>query len=137
MELGDINYLAIVVAALASFIFGFGYYASLGKFWMAATGKSEEELKSGGMAQPMIITIICQLIMSFFLAGIMVHVGEEHINLRGGLINGFFVWVGFAMTATAVNYAWQRAKVSLMVIDGGHWLGVLLVQGAVLGVMGV
>ena len=41
------------------------------------------------------------------------------------------------MTATAVNYAWQRAKVSLMVIDGGHWLGVLLVQGAVLGVMGV
>ena len=137
MEFAGMNYLAVGLAALAAFFFGFGYYSSLGKFWMAATGKPEEELKAGGMAQPIIVTLICLLVMAFFLAGVLGHLGAKQINLQGGLITGFFVWLGFAVTATVVNYSWQRAKVSLMIIDGGHWLGVLLVQGAVLGAMGV
>jgi hypothetical protein len=32
-----------------------------------------------------------------------------------------------------VNHAFQGAKRSLTLIDGGHWLGVLVLQGAVLG----
>ena len=37
----------------------------------------------------------------------------------------------------AVNHAFQGAKRSLTLIDGGHWLGVLLIQGAILGWWGV
>jgi len=137
MEFAGMNYLAVVAAALASFFFGFGYYTILAKAWVTATGRPEAELKVGGMAKPMIITIICQLLVAFFLAGIMGHLGAKMINVQGGLITGFFVWLGFSVTTIAMNYAWQRAKLGLYLIDGGHWLGVMLLQGAVIGAMGV
>ncbi len=109
----------------------------LAKAWVTATGRPEAELKAGGMAKPMIITIICQLLVAFFLAGILGHLGAKMVTVEGGLITGFFVWLGFSVTTIAMNYAWQRAKLGLYLIDGGHWLGVLLLQGAVLGAMGV
>ena len=137
MQSVGLNYLAVVAAAAGGFFFGFIYYMTLSKQWMAATGKSEESLKAGGMAKPMIITAISQLIMAFMLAGVLGHLGAENMNIRGGLITGAFVWVGFAVTATAVNYAWQRAKPMLTIIDGGHWLGVLLIEGTILGAIGV
>lgn len=137
MQFAGVNYIAIVAAAAGGFFFGFAYYMTLGKQWMAATGKSEEDLKAGGMARPMIITAIAQLIMASMLGGILGHLGTEQMTVKGGLITGAFVWLGFAATATAVNYAWQRAKNMLTIIDGGHWLGVLLIQGAILGAMGV
>ena len=137
MQFAGMNYLAVLAAGAGAFFFGFVYYMSLGKFWMAATGKSEEALKEGGMAKPMIITALSQLIMAFMLGGILGHLGAEQITLLGGLITGLFVWLGFAITVTCVNYAWQRAKPILMVIDGGYWLGCLTIQGMILGAMGV
>jgi hypothetical protein len=137
MEFAGMNYLAVGAAALASFFFGFGYYSLLAKPWVRATGRPEAELKAGGMAKPMIITIICQLFVAFFLAGILGHLGAKMMNVQGGLITGAFVWLGFSMTTIAMNCAWQRAKLGLYFIDGGHWLGVLLLQGAVIGAMGV
>ncbi len=85
----------------------------------------------------MVITAIAQLIMAFMLGGILGHLGADQMTVKGGLITGAFLWIGFVVTATAVNYAWQRAKPMLTIIDGGHWLGVLLIEGAILGAMGV
>ncbi len=137
MQFAGVNYIAVVVAAACGFFFGFAYYMTLGKQWMAATGKSEESLKAGGMAKPMIISAISQLIMAFMLGGILGHLGADQITVTGGLITGAFIWFGFVVTVIAVNYAWQRAKPMLTIIDGGHWLGVLLIEGAILGAMGV
>ena len=36
-----------------------------------------------------------------------------------------------------VNNAFTGRKAMLTVIDGGHWLAVLLVQGAIIGAMGL
>ena len=54
---------------------------SLGKQWMAATGKSEESLKAGGKARPMIITPIAQLIMASMPGGILGHLGAEQMTI--------------------------------------------------------
>jgi hypothetical protein len=37
----------------------------------------------------------------------------------------------------AVNNAFRGAKRELTLIDGGHWLGVLLLQGAIVGWLGL
>ena len=137
MQFAGVNYLAVVAAAAGAFFFGFVYYATLGKFWRVATGKAEETLKEGGMATPLIITAIAQLIMAFMLAGAMGHMGPELFTVRGGVIGAVFIWFGFVVTSTAVNYAWQRNRPLLTVIDGGHWLGCLAIQGAILGAMGI
>lgn len=59
------------------------------------------------------------------------------MTLANGLISGAFLWAGFVLTTVAVNYAFQGVKRMLTIIDAGHWLGVLLVQGAVIGAFGV
>lgn len=132
-----LNYLAVLAAAAGGFVFSSAYYMTLGNQWMAATGKSEETLKEGGMTRPMIISAIAQLIMAYMLAGVLGHLGPEQMSIKGGLTTAAFVWFGFGITIVAVNYAWQRATMALTIIDGAHWLGVLLVQGLILGAMGV
>ena len=42
-----------------------------------------------------------------------------------------------AASFLAVNNAFRGAKRELTLIDGGHWLGVLLLQGAVIGWLGL
>jgi hypothetical protein len=37
----------------------------------------------------------------------------------------------------AVNYAFGARQPMLYAIDAGHWLAVLLVEGAIIGAMGV
>jgi len=69
------------------------------------------------------------------LAGVMGHIGD--ISIKGGVITGFFLWLGFVITTMGVNHAFSGAKTMLTVIDGFYWLAVLLIQGAVIGAFGV
>jgi len=72
--------------------------------------------------------------MALMLAGIIGHLGVP--NVANGVISGALVWLGFVITTIAVNNAFQHKKPMLTVIDGGHWLAVLAVQGLVLGLFG-
>ena len=137
MAFAGINYLSIVVAALAGFSVGAIWYMVLGKAWLDALGKTEDDIKGSGAAQamPFIIALVADLVMAMMLAGLMGHLGD--VSIRGGLISGFFVWVGFVITTMGVNHAFSGASPKLTAIDGGHWLAVLLVMGAIIGAFGV
>ncbi|ODS01132.1 hypothetical protein AUC68_12200 [Methyloceanibacter methanicus] len=137
MAFAGMNYLAVVVAALAGFGVGAVWYMVLGKAWLDALGKTEDEIKDGGAAQalPFVIALVANLVMAIMLAGLMGHLGN--ISIRGGLISALFVWVGFVITTMGVNHAFSGASPKLTAIDGGHWLAVLLVMGAIIGGLGV
>jgi hypothetical protein len=134
-----INYVAILAAAVAAWLAGAVWYGVLGRQWLAALGWTEADVmgpdgKRRMPVGPMVMSFIASLIMAFMLSGLMGHVGP--ISVRSGIISGALVWVGFVVTTIAVNNAFQRRKVMLSVIDGGHWLFALIVQGAVLGAFG-
>jgi hypothetical protein len=135
-----LNYLAVVLAAVASFIFGGLWYGALSRAWMEAANISIEEIeavKGGAAIAPYVIAFVAQLVMAYVLAGILGHLGAGQVTLRNGIIAGAICWAGFVATSLAVNHAFQGAKLKLTLIDGGHWLGVLLIQGALIGWMGV
>lgn len=44
MNVASINHLAVLAAAVVSWLFGAAYYGVLGQQWMAALGKTKEEL---------------------------------------------------------------------------------------------
>jgi Protein of unknown function (DUF1761) len=136
MAFAGMNWLAICVAAIASFLFGALWYGLLGKQWSAALGKSPEDFK-GPSPLPFIISAISLFVMAWVLAGVIGHLGPGHVTLRSGLISAAFVWVGFVATVLATNNGFQGAKMSLTLIDAGHWLCVLLIQGAIIGLFGV
>jgi len=115
------NYPAVLAAAVAGFAFGAVWYMTLARPWMAALGKSEAEIKAGASSVVYVVTAIAQLVMAYFLAG---------------LTTAFFVWFAFVLTTMAVNHGFQGAKRMLTLIDGLHWLGVLLIQGLVIGLFG-
>jgi len=137
MSFAGVNYIAIVIAALAAFGLGAVWYMVLSRPWMEAVGKSEAELKKEGPAQalPFVIAFVALIVMAWMLAGIMGHLGQ--VTIRGGVIAGFFVWLGFVITTMGVNHAFSGAPTKLTLIDGGYWLAVLLIQGAVIGAFGV
>ena len=139
MAFAGINYLAVILAAAAAFVFGGIWYRVLAKPWLAAAGKTEQDIKMSAtpMALLLLITFIAQLVMAWVLAGLIGHLGPGQVTLRNGLISGGFVWLGFVATTMVVNHGFQGARRALTVIDGGHWLGVLLIQGAIIGWMGV
>lgn len=138
MTVAAINHWAILVAVVMSFAFGGLWYSLLSKPWLAALDKTEDDIKRVGRPMPVLfgLTIASQLIMAWVLAGLIAHLGPGQITIANGLISAALVWVGFIATTLAVNHGYQGSKWSLTAIDGGHWLGVLLIQGLVIGAMG-
>jgi hypothetical protein len=133
-----INYVAVLAAAVAGWVVGAVWYGVLGKAWMAALGWTETDIRGpDGKRQvpvgPMVLAFVAQLVMALMLAGLVGHMGGP--TLTNGVISGALVWLGFVITTIAVNNAFQKKKPMLTVIDGGHWLAVLLLQGVVLGLL--
>ncbi|MEM7170510.1 MAG: DUF1761 domain-containing protein, partial [Pseudomonadota bacterium] len=99
--------------------------------------KEEFEAASGKSPLPFIIAAVAQLVMAFMLAGVIGHLGVGQVTPINGIVTALFVWVGFVLTTMAVNYGFQGRRPALAAIDGGHWLGVLVMQGLVIGLFGV
>jgi uncharacterized membrane protein len=136
MTFAGLNYLAILLAALAAFGWGAIYYMTLSKQWLAAVGISKEQMQSRSAA-PFVISFIALVVMSWVLAGTLGHLGPGQVTVKNGIISGLFLWLGFIVTTVFVNNAYPGRKYSLSVIDSIHWLGVVVIEGAVIGAMGV
>jgi len=133
MAFAGMNVLAILVAAVAGFAWGAAYYMTLSRQWLAAVGKAEPNKSP----TPFIISFVALVVMAWVLAGTVGHLGPGQVTLKNGIISALFIWVGFVATTVFVNNAYPGRKVMLSVIDSIHWLGVLVIEGAVIGAMGI
>lgn len=131
MAFTGISYLAVIVATIVAYAFGAGWYMALGKHWMAALGWTEPPKPNPA---PFVIAFLAQLVIAYFLAGLIGHLGE--VTVARALITAFFVWLPFVLMPLIVNHRFQGGRWSLTFIDGGHWLGVLLIMGLVIGLFG-
>ncbi len=137
MTFAGMNYLAIVIAAVAAFAWGAVYYMSLSKQWLAAVGMTKEQLGEKRSPVPFIVSFVAELIMAWVLAGTLGHLGPGEVTLKNGVISALFLWLGFVVTTVFVNNAYPGRKYSLSAIDSLHWLGVLVIQGPIIGAMGI
>jgi hypothetical protein len=133
MAFAGMNYLAILVAAVAGFAWGAAYYMTLSKQWLAAVGKVEPNRS----ATPFVISFVALIVMAFVLSGAIGHLGPGNVTVKNGIISGLILWAGFIATTVFVNNAYPGRKYLLSVIDSIHWLGVVVIQGAIIGALGV
>lgn len=129
-----VNWFAVIVATVASMALGFAWYMALAKQWMAAVGKTREELRPNDPA-PYVWSVVVQFVMAYFVA-LLTPVLFGSINVVNGIYTGANAWLGFVVTSMILNHRYQGAKWSLTLIDGGYLLGVLIVQGIVIGLFG-
>ena len=139
--MANINYLSILIAGVAAWLFGAAYYTALSGPWMAAQGKTMEDCKAEmagksklQMYLPFVLALVGSLIMAWALYGVLVHL--KSFSIRAGMISGAIIWFGFVLTTMTVNTAFHGMRPMLTVIDSLHWLGCLLIMGLIIGWMG-
>jgi hypothetical protein len=143
MTFAGINYLAVIIAAVAAWLVGAVYYTVLSKPWIAAHGKTMEAFKAEQAAYkgtihawlPFVLVFLADLAIAYVLAGMVGHLGT--VTIRSAVISGLFAWAGFMLTTMLANNAFSGARYMLTAINAGHWLAVVIVMGIVIGWMGV
>ena len=141
MNLVHANLVSILIAAVAAWIFGAVYYTALSKPWLAAQGKTLEQIKAEQDAKsmiakgaPFVLVFISEIIIGWALYGILLHM--NNFSVRAGVIAAALCWFGFVLTTIATNNAFSARRTMLTVIDSIGWLGAFVIIGAIIGGFG-
>lgn len=130
----------ILAATVAGYGFGALYYMLLAKPWMAAASLTEDDLKRGGGGPkwlPYAIAFGAEFWIAAIMAGAIILAPEEAGEWSMAIGTAIILWIGFVFPAMVVNHRYSLKPWSLTWIDGGHWLGVFLVQVIVLQFLGL
>ena len=92
--LSEINYLAVVVAAIAFFAWSAIYYSPplTGKAWQKAAGLTQEQMRPNPMMY--VVSYIAYFLMALTLAAIARHTGATEFG--DGVVLGLFTGIGIA-----------------------------------------
>lgn len=129
----EVNFLAVVAAAVATTMLGAVWYGPLfGSLRMRAHGHTPgrlEEMKTGiGKAYGM--SFLCYLVMATALAYLMAWIGA--VNVPAGLWLAFVCWLGFVATVGLTAHLFSGRKPASYFIDVAYQLVYLLAMGAIL-----
>ena len=137
MTFAGINLVAVLAAAVASWLAGAVWYTLLARPWMIALGKTKAELmRPDGKPSPapFVVAFLAECLMAAVLASFLARAGAAALP-AAGLVTAALAWIGFVATTLATNHGFGGQSPMLTVIDGGHWLVVLLLQGAILSLI--
>lgn len=127
--LGNINWLAVVVATVVSFVLGGLWYGPLfGKVWMRVSGVDETKL-SGGAGRIFGISFVLQFIAAAVLAAFIGADAGLAFGVSAGLAAGLF-WVA---TAFGVVYLFERRPFGHWAVNAGYHIVLYAIMGAILG----
>jgi hypothetical protein len=129
-----VNWLAVIVATIVSWGIGAGWYSVFSRQWLAAIGKTREQI-NGKDFSPYIWSIVVQLVIAYFVA-LLTPALFGSVTVATGLLCGAHMWLGFVITSMIQNHRYEGAPWSRTIIDGGYMLAVLLSQGLVIGLFG-
>jgi hypothetical protein len=125
----DINFLAVLVAIVASGLLGALWYSPLLflRPWARAAGR---EPAQDPLAYA--VTLVTAIGAAFAFGW---WAGPEP-DLAESTLDGFVVGVFFAASALGLHYAFARSKLSLWLIDGGFQVARFVLLGLIFGLMG-
>jgi hypothetical protein len=133
MPTADINYLAVVAAAVISMVVGFVWYSLtvFGKTWMKEVGLTMKQISNGPNAG-YAITMVGALIQAYVLAHVVQYAGAA--TWAEGLVTGLWLSVGLVATAIAANYVFAQRSRTLWLIDAGYFVTTFALNGVLLAV---
>ncbi|QSE99157.1 DUF1761 domain-containing protein [Fulvivirga lutea] len=131
MQNVDINYLAVVAAALSMFVIGGLWYSPIlfGNAWAKENGFTPEFVQSGNKAKIFGGSLLLSLIIAFNLAGFISGFEEWTWGLIGGFLSGF----GWVAMSIGILYLFERRSAKLFFINAGYFVFSFLVMGLILG----
>jgi hypothetical protein len=136
MPVISVNLLAVLIAAVINMVIGAFWYSPMmfAKSWMAALGKTEEEIKSSSSPGPIYaINTIGNLVLAYVLAHIVRYVQAS--NAMQGAQVGFWIWLGFLVPVLLTVYMFEGRKIKLYFIYISYQLIALVLEGIILTIL--
>ena len=133
IDLGSLNYLAIIVGIIINQALGAAWYSALGKPWMAGVGLTMEDLEAmKGTARqwyPYVVAAVSALVFTLGLALVIQGMGAE--DVVDGLILGLLAAIGFIATSYATTYSFEGRSLKIFLINSGY----PVISYAIIGVL--
>ena len=128
----NLNWLAIVVAALSAFVLGGLWYSPLMfvKRWMKEAGITEDSTKKNNMFKIFGLALLLSIIASFFLAMFIgVNAGAGF-----GALAGFMAGFGWVFTFFGISYLFESRSMAHFLINSLYSVVSLTLMGFIIGV---
>jgi hypothetical protein len=132
--MGNINYLAVVLGAVAFFAVGALWYGALfGKAWQKELWPEGTPTAKSGPAVEFGLCLLAELVVSWMLGHLIARTSAApHVVMM--FAGGF--GVGIMTPTIAINYLFQSRSMKLFLIDAGHVIVGSLAMGAVFVLLG-
>ena len=126
----EINWLAVVAAAVATFLIGGLWYGPLfGKAWMRASGVTAEQAGKGNTGMIFGVSFVLQLIAAAVLAAFIGPEATLGFAVAAAAAVGLF-WVG---PAFGVVYLFEQRPLAHWLVNAGYHVVSFVVMGVILG----
>lgn len=129
----EVSYVGVLLATIGAYAVGALWYSVLfGNRWKALMGFTPESMKAMKMtpALSMALGFVSTLIMVYVLAYFAVAWGVA--DVKGSLMCGFLVWIGFQATIQIHSYLYEGRPLALFILNGGQQLVATLVASVIL-----
>lgn len=124
-----VNYLPVLVAAVAVFVLGWLWYSPLLflKPWMRLRGLDPVAAMAGAKvpAGKLLIELARCLVLAYVIARFVALLGIT--SWIGALHFGLFLWIGFPVILLTGSVLWDNTPFGVAAIHAGDWLVKLLV----------
>jgi hypothetical protein len=137
----SIHIWAVLAAAVASFILGFLFHGPVsGRLWMKLadihpTGNEKFSDMIPQMFWNLVVNIITAYVMAMIFALVFTSPLMGPATWFKGVIMGFWLWLGFLVTSSAIGVIWMKQKKSLWIFEAVCSLIVMAVMGIILVVL--
>ena len=128
----NINHLAVITAALATFLIGGLWYSPLlfHKAWMDANGLKEQDLSKSSMTKIFCLSFLFSLIMAYNLAAFL---AAPDTTVWWGAAAGGLAGIGWVALSIGILGLFERRSWKYALINGGYFAVSFVAMGAILG----
>ncbi len=128
----NLNWLAILVAAVSAFVLGGLWYSPLMfvKRWMKETGITPDPAKRNNMFKIFGVSFLLSFIASFFLA---MFIGPD-AGAGFGAMAGFMAGLGWVFTFMGIIYLFESRTLAHFLINALYSVASLTVMGFIIGI---
>jgi len=127
------NYWAILVAAIACFLFEACWYSLFLQGWLDGIGRSREWLMSSGMNPNLQYgtALISAAVIATAISCVTQLTGPQ--TVRRGVRVAALLWFGLILTTWSTEYIFEVRTIRLLAINAGFWLFGMVLMGAIVG----
>lgn len=138
MFLSNINFLGVVVAAVANIVLGMIWYSPkvFGTTWMRLSGVMpvDKETAKKEMIKGSVLNFINAFIMIAVLGSVISRFNAFFV--ADAIKVAIWIWLGFIAAASAGMVIWEKKPLKLFGIHAGYHLAALIISAVILALVG-